>query len=80
MEVLQPRCIPIVRAESSDRERLEPATYQVGKQTQLLFTLNMYLARPRAEGTIVRRGHRISGQGFPLRLGENDKSDTARAP
>jgi hypothetical protein len=42
LEVLQPRCILIVRTGSRGRDELEPATCQEGKQSQLQFTVNMY--------------------------------------
>ncbi len=45
IEVLQPRCIPIVRAQSSGRVELEPTTCQVKRQRQVQFTVNMYVGQ-----------------------------------
>src|SRR5262245_60266707 len=75
IEVLQPRCIFIVRPESSGREGLKLATYQVGKQTQLQFTVNMYprpvpqeRSVPRQEGrsiVLARRGRWSANEAKP---------------
>jgi len=53
-EELQSSCISIVQAESSGQKRSEPAIYQVGNQTQLQLTLNVYVRITSVRGGTFR--------------------------